>query len=67
MRLSTYDKPRVIACAEDHPRHVALPRGCVDDVQQALHALGVRTTIRDERSTGRPLEVAFRGELRPEQ
>lgn len=67
MRLSTYDKPRVIACAEDHPHHVALPRGCLEDIQQTLRTLGVRTTIRDERSTGRPLDVAFRGELRPEQ
>lgn len=67
MRLSTYDKPRVIACAEDHPHHVALPRGCLEDVQQTLRALGVRTTIRDERSTGRPLGVAFSGELRTEQ
>jgi superfamily II DNA or RNA helicase/very-short-patch-repair endonuclease len=67
MRLSTYDKPRVIACAEDHPHHVALPRGCLEDVQQTLHALRVRMTIRDERSMGRPLDVAFNGELRPEQ
>lgn len=67
MRLSTYDKPRVIACAEDHPHHVALPRGCLEDVQQTLRALGVRAIIRDERSTGRPLDVAFSGELRPEQ
>ncbi len=40
MRLSTYDKPRVIACAEDHPHHIALPRGCIDDVDQTLKALG---------------------------
>lgn len=26
MRLSTYDKPRIIACAEDHPKHIGLPR-----------------------------------------
>jgi hypothetical protein len=32
MRLSTYDKPRVIACAEDHSHHIVLPRGCFDDV-----------------------------------
>ena len=50
MRLSTYDKPRVIACAEDHPHHIGLPRGCLDDVRQALTDLRVRTTIRDERS-----------------
>src|SRR5687767_4532561 len=30
MRLSTYDKPRVIACAEDHPHHIGLPRGCLE-------------------------------------
>ena len=54
MRLSTYDKPRVIACAEDHPHHIGLPRGCLDDVRQALTDLGVRTAIRDERYAGRP-------------
>jgi hypothetical protein len=67
MRLSTYGKPRVIACAEDHPRHVALPRGCLDDVRKALHSLGVAVILRDERWSGRPFEVTFRGELRPEQ
>ncbi len=67
MRLSTYDKPRVIACAEDHPHHIGLPRGCLDDVRQALTDLGIRTAIRDERYAGRPLELSFHGELRPEQ
>ena len=67
MRLSTYDKPRIIACAEDHPRHIGLPRGCLDEVHQALSDLGVRTAVRDERCVGRPLEASFRGELRPEQ
>jgi hypothetical protein len=27
MRLSTYGKPRVIACGEDLPHHIGLPRG----------------------------------------
>ena len=67
MRLSTYDKPRVIACAEDHPHHIGLPRGCLDDVRQALTDLGVRTVIRDERHAGGRLDVTFQGELRPEQ
>ena len=67
MRLSTYDKPRVIACAEDHPHHIGLPRGCLDDVRQALADLGVRTSVREERHAGRPLELSFHGELRPEQ
>jgi superfamily II DNA or RNA helicase/very-short-patch-repair endonuclease len=67
MRLSTYDKPRVIACAEDHPHHIGLPRGCLDDIRQVLADLRVRVIVRDERYTGRPLELSFHGELRPEQ
>lgn len=67
MRLSTYDKPRVIACAEDHAQHVALPRGCLEDVQQALGALGIQVAVRDERTAGSPLDVSFCGELRLEQ
>jgi superfamily II DNA or RNA helicase len=67
MRLSTYDKPRIIACAEDHPHHIGLPRGCLDEVRQTLAELGVRSVVRDERFAGRPLNVSFQGELRPEQ
>ena len=67
MRLATYDKPRVIACAEDHPHHIGLPRGCLDDVRQTLGDLGIRVAIRDERYAGRPLDVTFQGELLAEQ
>ena len=67
MRLSTYNKPRVVACAEDLPYHIGLPRGCLDDVRKTLHDLGVRMVIRDERHDGSPLEVKFQGELRQEQ
>ena len=67
MRLPTYDKPRVIACAEDHPHHIGLPRGCLDDVRALLDDLGIRLLIRDERCAGEPLDVVFHGELRPEQ
>ncbi len=67
MRLSTWDKPRVIACAEDHPQHVGLPRGCFDELRGALSDLSVATTIRDERHVGLPIDVTFQGELRVEQ
>ncbi len=67
MRLSTYAKPRVIACAEDHPHHIGLPRGCLDDVQETLSGVGIRSVVRDERHSGHPIDVAFRGDLRPEQ
>lgn len=67
MRLPIYDKPRVIACAEDFPRHIALPRGCLEDVLALLADVHVTPVIRDERSSGRPLAVMFQGQLRPEQ
>ena len=67
MRLPTYDKPRVIACANEYPRHIGLPRGCLDDVRQLLSNLNITPVIRDERGRGRPLDVTFQGTLRPDQ
>lgn len=67
MRIGTYGKPRIIACAEDHARHFALPRGCLDGVQALLSDLRIEVEIRDERFTGEPLHVTFQGQLRPEQ
>lgn len=67
MRLSTYDKPRIIACAEDHPKHFALPRGCLEEVMETLEALKIQPVIRDERFGGVSLDVSFCGTLRPDQ
>lgn len=67
MRLSTYDKPRIIACAEDHPLHIGLPRGCLEEIEELLRSLKINSVIQDKRVTGIPLAVQFRGELRAEQ
>jgi superfamily II DNA or RNA helicase/very-short-patch-repair endonuclease len=67
MRLPTYDKPRIVGCAEDHPNHIGLPRGCFDDLLELLSDLKVTPVVRDERPPGLPLRATFRGELRPEQ
>ncbi len=67
MRLSTHDKPRIVACAEDLPGYLGLPRGCLEEVEQFLGSLGIQSVIRDERNQGKPLPCSFRGELRPEQ
>ncbi|PYT99687.1 MAG: restriction endonuclease subunit R [Acidobacteria bacterium] len=67
MRLPTYNKPRIIGCAEDHPKHIGLPRGCLDEVRQTLSDLNIKAMIRDERNRGLPLKATFQGELRPEQ
>jgi len=67
MRLPTYGKPRIIACAEDHSKHIGLPRGCLDEVRQTLSDLNIKAVVRDERNPGQPLKATFQGELRPEQ
>lgn len=67
MRLSTYDRPRVIACGEDHPHHIGIPRGCLEEIQDTLSNLGVLVTVRDERNAGQRLQATFRGDLRAEQ
>ena len=67
MHLSTYGKPRIIACAEDLERYVAVPRGCLEEVQALLADLHIEMDVRDKRFAGNPLQVTFQGQLRPEQ
>lgn len=67
MRLSTYLKPRVIACGQDFSRHIGIPRGCMTEVLSLLEEHKIRPDLRDERFTGVPIEVEFAGQLRPSQ
>ncbi len=67
MRLPTYDKPRIIVCAEDFPKHLGLPRGCLDDLCELLSHLKIKPVVRDTRHEGQPLDVTLHGELLPEQ
>jgi len=67
MRLPTYDLPRIIACAEDYPNHIALPRGCFEEVCHLLSDLNIKMILREELYIGQPLNVTFQGQLRAEQ
>jgi len=67
MRLSVWDKPRVIGCAENFPQHIALPRGCLEPVQTLLREQGIGWELVDERQRGSPLELMFAGQLRADQ
>ena len=67
MRLSTFGKPRIIKCAEDLPRHIGLPRGSLRDLEELLEEYGIDLALQDERISGIPIEVKFRGTLRPQQ
>ena len=63
MRLPTYSKPRIISCAELHPHHVALPRGCLDEAMELIKANGAKPQFVDERQRGTALDVTFLGKL----
>jgi len=67
MRLPTFGKPRIISCAELFPKHVALPRGCLDDLLSLFAGLGIAAERRDERQPGQSIGTRFLGELTPEQ
>jgi superfamily II DNA or RNA helicase len=63
MRLSTALTPRVVACAEDLPLFVALPRGCAIEAEQLLLEHGVKLAIEDQQHDGARQQFKFGGEL----
>lgn len=67
MRLSTRGIPRIINCTEDHPKHLALPRGCLEEVKRMLQERGCILKLQDERQAGTPISLQFQGELRERQ
>ncbi len=67
MRLSTYDKPRVIACGENLPNHIAVPRGSLSDAVELLERHSVDVAMDDQRYSGPSINVNFQGSLRGHQ
>lgn len=67
MGLPTFGKPRIISCAELFSKHIALPRGCLDEVLGLLGDIKIAAELRDERQQGTPLGLQFLGELTPTQ
>ncbi len=67
MRMPTYNKSRVICCADETPEYLCLPRGCEKDILSLLHDLGIETTLLNKANPGRNIRVEFNGKLREEQ
>ena len=67
MRLPIFNKPRIIACAENFPNHIGLPRGCLDDVLELLAKLNTAYEIIDERNAGKTIRTKFLGTLSKDQ
>jgi superfamily II DNA or RNA helicase len=67
MRMTTYNIPRIICCAEDFDKHIALPRGCFDDVKELLEQLKIRVIVSDKQFCGEQIDIKFNGTLYPDQ
>ena len=67
LRLSTYQTPRIISCADIDGEYLALPRGCEDAVTALLQEKGVPYRFEDRTNHGKPISIHFKGELRSEQ
>ncbi len=67
MRMSVWDKPRVIGCAENYPQHIALPRGCLEAAHALLNDNHIRCETLDERFAGHAIDIRFTGSLRADQ
>ena len=70
MRLPTFGKPRIISCAELHPRHVGSARGCLDEICRAVpDAWRRKLWLKISRTAGTPLSpsLRFQGVLRGPQ
>jgi len=67
MRMSVWNKPRIIGCAENYPKHIALPRGCLDATLSLLRDNEIACDLKDERFAGEPVDVCFVGTLRIDQ
>ncbi|WP_214626404.1 TOTE conflict system archaeo-eukaryotic primase domain-containing protein [Paenibacillus agaridevorans] len=63
LRLSTFDKPRIISCSEDLEDSIALPRGCKEAVLSMLEELKIKPIVEDRRCEGQAIDVQFEGEL----
>ena len=67
LRLSTARIPRVISCYEEHPEHIAVPRGCIDNLRELFAEHGVKLLLEDKRIVPANLSFTFQGKLREPQ
>jgi superfamily II DNA or RNA helicase len=67
MRMPTYNKSRIISCADETPDYLCLPRGCESDVISVLAEAGAEAIWTDNTNPGRHIKVDFIGTLREEQ
>ena len=67
MRLPTWNKPRILYCYEQKGSYIALPIGCLDDLEALLKHYSITILTEDKRNKGKAVDFNFQGELLEEQ
>lgn len=67
MRLSTYDKPRIISLCEETSKYLCIPRGCEIDLSELFLKHNIDVKWIDNTNLGKKIDVNFIGQLREEQ
>lgn len=66
-RFSTFGVPRLVTCFEHDETELRIPRGLLDEAAGLLTDAGFTVGVSDEFAGVGTVDVAFAGELRPEQ
>ncbi|WP_249870502.1 TOTE conflict system archaeo-eukaryotic primase domain-containing protein [Oceanobacillus saliphilus] len=66
-RLSTYNIPRVIDCADILEDYFILPRGCLEELKEVVEKNGVELRVKDESNLSNMIDVEFYGQLTAQQ
>ncbi|MDD2228102.1 MAG: DEAD/DEAH box helicase family protein [Candidatus Cloacimonetes bacterium] len=67
LRLPLYNKPRIINLSSESLKHIAIPRGCLEDLIKMFEQLSVESCIQDKTEHGLEQSFEFRGNLYDEQ
>ena len=67
MDMPNYDESRFIYLGEDEGKYIVLPRGLKEEILNRFDKAGIRYEIKDNRSEGRKISIAFTGQLRESQ
>lgn len=67
MRMSTFNKPRIISCSDETTDYLCLPRGCEADLIDLANKFNVKINWSDKTNNEKSIDVHFNGVLRGEQ
>lgn len=67
LRMSTYNVPLVIDCSKADDKHIKLPRGTFEYLEELCSVKKIKMNVTDKRNTGIKNKLVFNGNLRSEQ